>query len=118
MRRVFVWLGALAPILAVAAGCSLFVRFEDECSADSDCAERGAQFACRSHVCVVPNDQGGDGGTGDGACPTPTTNTEFLNACTNAQCFPFDDKVRVTKLGPDGSLPPVPVTDAGTGGAG
>jgi hypothetical protein len=41
------------------------------------------------------------------ACP-PATNPQILNACTNADCVPFDDKARVTKLLSDGGLPPVP----------
>ena len=43
------------------------------------------------------------------AC-APQTNAQFLNSCTGATCVPFDDS-RVTKLLPDGGLPPVPAGD-------
>jgi hypothetical protein len=38
----------------------------------------------------------------------PTIDPQFLNSCTNGQCVPFDDKTRVPRANPDGSLPPVP----------
>ena len=47
-----------------------------------------------------------DGPNGCFSCP-PTKNVEFLNACTDAQCSPFDDKARLP-LYNNGNLPPVP----------
>jgi hypothetical protein len=44
----------------------------------------------------------------------PTTPIEFLNACTSAACVPFDDATRLTRLLPDGGLPPLPSADAGS----
>lgn len=38
---------------------------------------------------------------------TPVVTEQFLNACTGAQCVPFD-RARVTRLLPDGALPPLP----------
>jgi hypothetical protein len=38
---------------------------------------------------------------------TPLTNEQLLNACTTAQCIPFD-RARLTNLLPDGGLPPLP----------
>jgi hypothetical protein len=38
----------------------------------------------------------------------PATDPQFLNACTDSTCVPFDDKARVSKLPLDGALPPVP----------
>ncbi|MFT3773685.1 MAG: hypothetical protein QM820_50570 [Minicystis sp.] len=60
---------------------------------------------------------GGTGGTG-GAAPNcdgpngcyacaPKKNEEFLNACTTAQCSPFDNAARLP-LYNNGNLPPVP----------
>jgi hypothetical protein len=62
---------------------------------------------------------GAGGGGGSGSCAwdpasgncypcAPATDPEYLNACTSAACVPFDDKTRITKLLPDGGLPPVP----------
>ncbi len=38
----------------------------------------------------------------------PETTPQFQNACTEAACAPFDDAKRLTKLTPDGGLPPLP----------
>ena len=38
----------------------------------------------------------------------PLTAQELLNACTSAQCIPFD-RARLTNLLPTGELPPLPV---------
>jgi hypothetical protein len=37
----------------------------------------------------------------------PLTTEQLLNACTGAQCIPFD-RARLTKLLPDGGLPSLP----------
>ncbi len=37
----------------------------------------------------------------------PLTTEQLLNACTGAQCIPFD-RARLTKLLPDGKLPELP----------
>jgi len=68
----------------------------------------------------TPSD-GGDTGTVDAADTTPwdaesgtcfpgapTTNLEYLNACTTSSCQSFDNKTRCPKLNPDGTLPPLP----------
>ncbi len=127
--RVFAWLGAALALAALPAGCSLGNLSPDacgqsgECSAlfgtgsecvqgyctdpvkcagDADCAEG----ACRGGFCSVASCEGAVSGRPCWAC-APESRLEFLNACTNATCVPFD-KARVTKLLPDGSLPPVP----------
>jgi hypothetical protein len=41
------------------------------------------------------------------AC-APTETPQFLNACTNAACVPFDDVSRLANLLGDGGLPPLP----------
>jgi hypothetical protein len=38
---------------------------------------------------------------------SPLTTEQLLNACTGAQCIPFD-RARLTKLLPDGGLPELP----------
>jgi hypothetical protein len=44
----------------------------------------------------------------------PSSQAQFLNACTSASCVPFD-ATRLTHLSPDGGLPPLP-TPAVDGG--
>lgn len=59
-------------------------------------------------------EQGGDGGSG-GSCEgedgcyscEPVENEHFLNACTDADCVPFDNVARLP-LYNGGDLPPVP----------
>jgi hypothetical protein len=48
---------------------------------------------------------------------TPTTTSEFLNACTAARCTPFPDASRLSKLEPDGGLPALPLLAVGDAGA-
>ncbi|HEX7666987.1 MAG TPA: hypothetical protein VF407_20800 [Polyangiaceae bacterium] len=53
---------------------------------------------------------GGDCGvaSADGPCYAcdPSTDIEFLNACTDSTCVPFDDKTRIPNF--DASLPDIP----------
>jgi hypothetical protein len=49
---------------------------------------------------------------GDGSCGDAQSNAQLLNACTSAQCVPFDE-TRVTKQLLDGALPSAP---PGSGG--
>jgi hypothetical protein len=125
-------LTCIVVAIAGAAGCSLILKFDPECSSDHDCASKGANFHCVSQYCVSQTVVGGDGGTPiDGAvsCDSwdaasgqcfacmPNDNAQLLNACTTG-CIQFDDS-KVTKLYSDGGVPPVPdVPDSGTGGAG
>jgi hypothetical protein len=115
--------------LATSSGCSLFVKFDDECTTNADCVSRGSTFQCVNRLCVIPGagiDAGTnlDAGSIRDATPTscdaydpsssacymcqPETNVQFLNACTGSNCVPFDDSRRVSLFNPDGSLPPVP----------
>jgi hypothetical protein len=48
-----------------------------------------------------------DGPDGCYACP-PTTQDQFLNACTDAASAVFDNEARLPLLNADGSLPPLP----------
>jgi len=40
-------------------------------------------------------------------CP-PTNDTQFQNGCTNALCTPFDNKLRIKPVQPEGGLAPLP----------
>lgn len=42
----------------------------------------------------------------------PSGTIEFLNACTNSECSPFDNRI-LRHLLPDGALPPLPILDGG-----
>ena len=48
--------------------------------------------------------------TGDKGCfsCTPMADVEFLGACTDATCVPFDNHSRLANLGADGFLKPLP----------
>ena len=102
------WLWVLAA-LGVAAlgtfGCGLILGLDGYKEGDGSVSEGG----------------GGEGGCGvdptkqciPQGC-TLTTEQDLLNACTTADCVPFDDNARVmgARL-PDGGLPPVPPLDSG-----
>jgi hypothetical protein len=42
----------------------------------------------------------------------PTNDLEYANRCTEAQCKPFDNRARLTRLLPDGALLPLPEAGA------
>ena len=78
-------------------------------------AALGAAFGCSSLLGLSDYKIGDAGPTSCNAnlttqcfpC-TPTTDPQFLNACTDAACVPFDDQARIAGFVPDGALPPVP----------
>jgi hypothetical protein len=126
MKRSFNPAASAGALLFLAAfgGCSLFVKFDDDCTSNTDCAAKGANLVCVDHFCVLPDGADGGpsagdaGGSCDGAsfdphvtscfaCPA-STNLEFLNACSGSMCEPFDDSKRLTKVYADGGFPPVP----------
>src|SRR5262249_11963283 len=108
MKRSFETSRLAALLLAATlSGCSLLVKFDDECTVDADCAGKGANLMCIDHLCVLPGGADGGSNLGDGgqscdgatfdphamgcfSCPA-TTNLAFLNACTGSMCQPFDD---------------------------
>ena len=67
---------------------------------------------------VTTSTDGGSASDASGSCDvdlgkacypcTPTTNEQFLNACSGADCVPFDDGKRDKNLLADGGLPPAP----------
>jgi hypothetical protein len=98
VRAVGVAVGVLAAGCNSILGLSGFSVTSDAGGAGPDarasCSDAGASGSCY-------------------AC-TPRTNAQFLNACDDAGCIPFDDKARIKGLPLDGSLPPVPdVADSG-----
>jgi hypothetical protein len=46
----------------------------------------------------------------------PTTQVQFLNACTSGTCVAFDDSQRLANLLPDGALPPLPTASTNDAG--
>ncbi len=107
-RRSRRWVGlvALATIALAFLACNGLLGLGDFAVSDVDDAsdDRTAN--------------GGDGSCADGETSdadlavvcypcNPLTPAQLLNACTGAQCLPFD-RTRLTKLLPDGGLPPLP----------
>lgn len=104
---------------ALLAGCNLLVGEQvPQCTADADCQELKNGSVCRDGVCVLDGATGGGGtggtggaggtGGGEGGCFSgePVKNEDFLNACTNAECAPFDNCARLGLCAGD-SLPPL-----------
>ncbi|APR74770.1 Hypothetical protein A7982_00116 [Minicystis rosea] len=61
-----------------------------------------------------------DGGIQGGGCygctpkeGDPAVNEQLLNQCSDAQCFPFDNKARIAALADGGKLPSLPPPDGG-----
>ena len=123
-RSAIPMLLALVPLGA----CSLLLETSAvQCTRDADCARfPAASCDLGTHLCVPrssavqpPTGSGGSGagGAGGGAAPLCreadgchaclTASAGFLNACTDGTCLPFDNR-RVTRLGSDGSLAPLP----------
>jgi hypothetical protein len=76
------------------------------CSIDDDCLAQFGRGSCVESVCASTCEGQRPNGALCHAC-SPSTTSEFYNACTSAECVPFDQK-RLTKLPPDGKLPPLP----------
>ncbi|MFT3924051.1 MAG: hypothetical protein QM778_16065 [Myxococcales bacterium] len=56
-------------------------------------------------------DPGGFGGLGCSRCEATDT-VSLENACSDVSCTPFDDRLRLGKLGADGTLPALPQLEA------
>lgn len=105
-----------AAALAWLAGCSFVVESRDrQCERDADCAGlENAVCDLAGGVCVpdsstttTTSSGGCEGPDGCYACP-PQTQVQFLEACTDAECIPYDNTQLEGLLEPDGSVPPVP----------
>lgn len=97
------------------AACSLLIdKSAQQCERDSDCRV-GSYSSCERGVCVDPA-ASGSSNAGAGGCAaatgcfrcTPDAGSEFLNACTDASCVPFDNAKRLTNSTADGKLKPLP----------
>lgn len=138
-RRFFFFL--TSALLTATAACTLLLdRDNVQCSSNGDCAKFAATAMCVQSVCVMPDgavvdsgqdatpladvsqpdvadtgavDSGPDAHFGAPGCfeGTPTTNEQFLNACSHADCVPFDNCARLGVC--DGALPGVSPPDAG-----
>ena len=133
MRTTALLLGACGFAVAASAGCSPIVGL-DGYSARADVSDGGPSPGTdasddgpgtSSGQTADGPDTASDAGAADSAtCDvdlttqcyacSPIETVQFLNACTNATCVPFDDSARLTRLFPDGGLPPLPSGDAGT----
>jgi hypothetical protein len=81
----------LAGLLAGAGACSLVVEDrENQCETDADCSRLAVGAVCRSGICAPADGAGDQCFEGE-----PSTNDEFLNRCTDAQCTAFDNCARL-----------------------
>ncbi len=104
----------MRPILSLTvcllSGCSFLLDDNaNQCQTDDDCASFGVHPYCKNGVCVPS-------GLGPAGCyfGAPSTNDQFINACTTAQCEPFDNCARLGLCGADAGEPPImPPPDGG-----
>lgn len=96
---------ALAALLPLAGACSvMFDRNVVQCSTDGDCARfEGAGLAhavCSQGVCT-------DSGLGPQGCVSGplSSNSDYLNACTEAKFLPFDNCKRLGLCQQGGPMP-------------
>lgn len=96
---------ALLALALGAAGCNLLVEgASDQCKSDGECERFNNGSVCRDGVCVSDGGSGGTTGNGGGGsggsgatcfAGKPTKDVEYLNACTDADCEPFDNCERL-----------------------
>lgn len=112
IRRAIQALVAALAAGTVAMACSLGNVAQVDCTSDAQCAAAfGAGSRCDTGYCTEASSPGcqktGADGRGCFGC-TPKVTSDFQNACSDATCTPFDDAKRLTRLTPDGGLPPLP----------
>ncbi len=135
-KRTAALLLASLAALGGSFGCSLVVESQDrQCEADADCnGFENAVCDVAGGVCIARgptgistgvSSSGGAGGAGPTSTSTstggedcigpdgcvsckPIAQEDYLNACTDAQCVPYDNSQLDGLLEEDGSLPPVP----------
>jgi hypothetical protein len=97
MRAICLFVCALLPL-----GCSVLVDDgASQCESDADCVRFGGHPYCRDRVCVAS-------GLGPEGCVvgTPQSQGDYLNACSQSACVPFDNCARLGACGADQSMPP------------
>ena len=116
--HVTVFVRSMIALLALGAaasfsGCSFLIdKNARQCERDSDC-HAGSYSSCQRGVCVDPARPSGAGAAGCLAATgcfrcVPEAGNEFLNACTDASCVPFDNATRLEHWAADGKLRPLP----------
>jgi hypothetical protein len=101
---------ALLVALEALTGCSLLIETRDaQCAEDEDCAGF-ADAVCdvAAGVCIRSTGTAGCAGPDGCFACVPEKPAEFLNACTEVDCVPFDNAQLEGLLQEDGSVPPVP----------
>jgi hypothetical protein len=93
---------ALGFAMAIAA-CSLLIdKNAAQCQSSSDCPV-GTYSVCKAGVCTDPR------ASALTACNSaPEAGVDFLNACSDASCVPFDNASRLDNLDDAGKLKPLP----------
>jgi hypothetical protein len=108
----------VAPFVAVlvltsAACTAIFNPSALQCTVDADCDRFSGHPHCKAGVCVAS-------GLGPAGCfeGPAAQQGDFLNRCSTAQCFAFDDCHRLdvcgTEASLDAALVPPPAPDGGT----
>jgi hypothetical protein len=91
----------VGALIGALAGCSVVLdKSKVQCEIDADCnAHFEGHPVCQEGVCV-------DQGLGPAGCflGTPTTQSEYLNACSTSKCVPFDNCARLGLC--NGAMPP------------
>lgn len=89
----------LIATLAAVGGCTLVVdRNRDQCDSDTDCESFGPGLTCRSGVCSSL----GPAGCFEGK---PTTQLEYLNACSESSHVDFDNCAKLGMCDKGAPLP-------------
>ena len=104
-RRSILFFGLLA---SAALGCNAVFGIGDFHVGEGDAVGDAAIEAASEAGEAAPSCSMYDAAGGRCFPCAPTLDPEFLNACTGAQCVPFDDTTRVSGVLADGGLPPVP----------
>ena len=108
MKRARRSISFFALLASAALGCNAIFGLGDYRVDDGDAAIDSAVDTASEAGEAAPSCSMYDAAGGQCFPCTPTLDPEFLNACTGAQCVPFDDTTRVRGVLADGGLPPVP----------
>jgi len=109
-------------LLFSATSCSLLVdNHADQCASDLECARFSGTFCdlgvrlCKPIILASEASTTFDAGSNEDAGELVGSSADacsdrkgFENACTNAACKPFDNRLRLKRLPLDGGLTPLP----------